>query len=251
MPPTLLLIHGFPLDATLWSEQVEGLSADARILAPDLRGFGADRRPLPEVMTMEAHAEDLRDLLDEQGVDRVVLCGLSMGGYVAMAFLERWPERVAGLILAHTRASVDDEAGRQARMELVHEVTERGMERLARGMVGGLLTPRTMQRHPELVERVRAMIARQQPEAAAASALGMAQRMDRHATLRKVRVPALILVGEHDRLMPPHTAEPMREAMPHADLVMLPETAHLGCLEFSMGFNGAIHRWLKERITNA
>jgi len=113
--PTLLCIHGFPLDHTLWDPQVAGLRDVADVLAPDLRGFGSDRRILPEVMTMEAFATDLKALLDERGVDRAVLCGLSMGGYIAMAFLELWPERVAGLILCNTRANADTPEGRAAR----------------------------------------------------------------------------------------------------------------------------------------
>lgn len=94
--PTLLFIHGFPLDHRSWKGQVDVLNDVANVLAPDLRGFGNDKRALPKAMTMEAYAEDLKVLLDEQGIERVVLCGLSMGGYIALAFLAAWPERVAG-----------------------------------------------------------------------------------------------------------------------------------------------------------
>jgi pimeloyl-ACP methyl ester carboxylesterase len=90
--PTLLLIHGFPLDSTLWEPQVEALSRVATVIAPDLRGFGRDEREIAAIMPMRQYAHDLKHLLDEKGLDKVVICGLSMGGYIAMAFAERWPE---------------------------------------------------------------------------------------------------------------------------------------------------------------
>src|SRR5690606_3898681 len=125
--PTLLLIHGFPLDSRLWRPQVEGLATIARVLAPDLRGFGDDRREVPEVLAMEDFAEDLKDRLDKEGVSQVVLCGLSMGGYIALAFMERWPERVQGLVLCGTRAEADDDQGRQARQATAADAHGKGM----------------------------------------------------------------------------------------------------------------------------
>lgn len=243
--PTLLCIHGFPLDHTLWAPQVTGLADAAQVLAPDLRGFGDDQRPVPEVMTMEAYAADLKELLDGRGVDRVVLCGLSMGGYVAMAFLDRWPERVAGLILSNTRANADTPEGRAARQATAQNAFEKGVEVIARAMAPTLLSERSKREHPELMAHMEAMIARQRPEAVAAAALGMSERPDRHHVLRDCRVPALVITGSEDALMPLPTSQGMVDALPHGQLVVLPHAGHLTNLEATEAFNGTVRQFLR------
>lgn len=242
--PTLLCIHGFPLDHTLWAPQVAGLADVAHVLAPDLRGFGNDRRPVPEVMTMEAYAADLKDLLDQRGVDRVVLCGLSMGGYVAMAFLDQWPERVAGLILCNTRANADTPEGRAARQATAQNAFEKGVDVIARAMAPTLLSDRSKREQPELMAHMEAMIARQRPEAVAAAALGMRERPDRHAVLRGCTVPALVITGSADALMPLPTSQAMVDALPDARLVVLPDAGHLTNLEATDAFNGTVRAFL-------
>ncbi len=242
--PTLLCIHGFPLDHTLWAPQVTGLADVAHVLAPDLRGFGNDGRPVAEVMTMEAYAADLKALLDERGVDRVVLCGLSMGGYVAMAFLDRWPERVAGLILCNTRANADTPEGRVARQATAQNAFEKGVEVIARAMAPTLLSDRSKREHPELMARMEAMIARQRREAVAAAALGMSERPDRHHVLRGCTVPALVITGSEDALMPLPTSQAMVDALPEGRLVVLPDAGHLTNLEATDAFNGTVRAFL-------
>lgn len=242
--PALIFIHGFPFDGSTWGTQVEGFKDEWLVLAPDLRGFGKDQRALPEVFTMEDHAEDLKALLDEKGIERAVLCGLSMGGYIAMAFLESWPERVVGLVLANTRATADDEAGRQAREMVARHALDQGMEPLARSMVQKLLAPANLEAMPELVERMHRVIARQRPEATAASARGMALRPDRTAWLAGVQVPTLVVTGEADVLMPIQTSEAMARAVPGAELAVLPMAGHLSPLEQPEAFNRTVRAFL-------
>jgi pimeloyl-ACP methyl ester carboxylesterase len=243
--PTLLCIHGFPLDHTLWDPQVAGLRDVADVLAPDLRGFGSDRRILPEVMTMEAFATDLKALLDERGVDRAVLCGLSMGGYIAMAFLELWPERVAGLILCNTRANADTPEGRAARKATAQNAFEKGVDVIARAMAPTLLSEHSKREHPGLMASMEAMIARQRPEAVAAAALGMSERPDRHHVLRSCTVPVLVITGSHDALMPLPTSQAMADALPNGRLVILEQTGHLSNLEATEAFNGTVREFVE------
>jgi 3-oxoadipate enol-lactonase len=244
--PPLLFIHGFPLDASLWDEQVKALSPLVEVMAPDLRGFGQDTRELPAIMPMRSHAADVKEMLDERGIDQVILCGLSMGGYIAMAFAERWPERLAGLILCNTRSSADDEDGVAARHTTAQNAREKGMEVIARGMLPGLLTERTRQERPELVQRVMEMISRQSPETVAATSLGMAQRPDRLHILQKLKVPALVITGDADTLMPLPTSQVMAEALPNGRLVVLPGAAHLTNVEVPELFNRTIQLYLEE-----
>ncbi len=244
--PTLLCIHGFPLDHTLWDPQVAGLGDVADVLAPDLRGFGNDRRALPDDMTMEAYAADLKALLDERGVDRVVLCGLSMGGYVAMAFLEQWPERVAGLVLCNTRANADTPEGQAARRATAQNAFEKGVDVIARAMAPTLLSDHTKRTQPELMAHMEAMIARQRPEAVAAAALGMSERPDRHHVLRACTVPALVITGSDDALMPLPTSQAMADALPNGRFVVLEHAGHLSNREATEAFNGTVRGFVEK-----
>lgn len=240
----LLLIHGFPLNASCWNEQVTGLADVANVIAPDLRGFGSDGREVPEVMTMEAYAEDLKALLDERNIERAVLCGLSMGGYIAMAFLERWPERVQGLILANTRAGADDAEAREGREQTAKQALEKGMDVLARGMAPKLISPTARKERPELYQALVAVIATNSAKATAAAARGMAQREDRSEWLRTQPVPALVITSEGDELMALETSEAMAEALPNGRLVVIPQAGHLSNVERPQEFNRAVRDFL-------
>lgn len=244
--PTLLLIHGFPLDGSFWQPQVEGLSGAAHVLAPDLRGFGTDARPLPEAMTMESYAEDMKELLDGAGIERAVLCGLSMGGYVAMAFLEQWPDRAAGLILCNTRSTADSEEGKAARERTALDALSKGAGVIARAMAPKVLSQRTRDEHPEEARRIEAIMARQRPDAIAAAARGMALRPDRTEALRRIAVPSLIITGSEDDLMPFETSEAMHRAIPGSTLVVINGAAHLSSAESSSEFNGEVSRFLAQ-----
>lgn len=243
--PTLLCIHGFPLDGSFWQPQAEGLSGAAHVLAPDLRGFGTDARHLPEAMTMESYAEDLKELLDEAGIERAVLCGLSMGGYVAMAFAERWPERVQGLILCNTRSTADTDEGRAAREQTALDALSKGAGVIARAMIPKVLSQRTRDEQPAVAARIEALMARQRPEAIAAAARGMALRRDRTDVLRRIAVPTLIVTGSHDELMPLQTSESMHRAMPGSELLVIEGAAHLSSAEAPVAFSTAVAGFLK------
>lgn len=240
MQRTLVLLHPFPFEGGFWQPQVEAMSDRYRVLAPDLRGFGIDRRTLPAAMTMERHAADVRDLLDSEGIESAVLCGMSMGGYVAMAFAQQWPERTDALILCNTRASADDAAGFVAREKTALDALEHGAAVIARAMLPKLLSERTRQHEPQLLQRIEAMIARQRPNAIAASSRGMALRPDRHAFLRTWTKPAFVITGSDDELMPLPTSEAMRDALPNGRMLVLPGAAHLSSVEQPSAFNEAL-----------
>ena len=241
--PTLLLIHGFPHDHTLWDAQRGAFSDVADVLAPDLRGFGRDTE-VPEAVTMEAYAADLAAMLDAQRIDQVVLCGLSMGGYVAMAFMAKWPERVRAMILCNTRSNGDTEEGKAARHATASDALSKGMDVIARAMLPKVVSERTVVERPQLARDVEAMMARQDPRAVAAAARGMALRPDRSAWLRTIHIPTLIITGAEDTLMPLPTSEVMHAAIPHSQLVVIPGAAHLSNVENPSAFNSAVRTFL-------
>ena len=235
----LLLVHAFPVDASMWDEQVRSLGDDARVLAPSLPGFGG-APAAGDVLTMDAAADAVVAELDRAGVDRAVVGGLSMGGSVAFSLWPRPRDRVAGLVHADTRAEADDDAGRERRRAVAEKARKEGS-----GAIADAPPPLLSEgADPSLWERVKEMIRRQPGEAIAAAALGMGDRPDSRSILPEIDVPTAIVVGSEDTLTPPAMSEAMAEAIPGADLVVLGGAGHLSNLEDPDGFTGAVRQLL-------
>jgi 3-oxoadipate enol-lactonase len=243
----LVLLHAFPLHAEMWAPQLEALSAHRRVVAPDLLGFGGT--DAPETMfryTMQGFADLVAGLLDRLGLHRVVLGGLSMGGYVAFAFLRQYPERVAGLILSDTRPGADTTQVYERRADQQDQVARVGTTALIEVLLAGLLCDDTRAQRAELVERVRGLMAN--PAAGYIGALeAMKHRPDSTAELAAVSVPTLVLVGEDDALSPPDVARDMQARIPGAQLAVLPHAGHLSNLEAADDFNAAVAAFLSGR----
>jgi pimeloyl-ACP methyl ester carboxylesterase len=236
----VVLLHGFPFNHTLWSAQAEALGVAHRVVTPDLRGHGGTGLG-GEVSTMEEMAEDVAALLDALGVTvPVVLGGLSMGGYVTLAFYRLFPERVRALILADTRPQGDTDEARRTREETALTALREGMRPIADSMLPKLLAPATHESQPEVVKRVREMILSTSPAGAAAALRGMAARRDQTDLLAEIDVPTLILVGSEDAIIPPPDSETMRRAVRGSRLVRLEGAGHVSNLERPREFNHAL-----------
>jgi 3-oxoadipate enol-lactonase len=239
---TLLLVHAFPVDARMWDQQVQALRSEAEVLAPSLPGFGG----IPtagDVLTMDAAANFLAGELDRAGADRAVVCGLSIGGYVAFSLWRRHRNRIAGLALADTRAEPDDEAGRERRRAVAQKARTEGSEAIAEAPPP-LLSDGA---DPALWDRVKDMIRRQPGEAISAASLGMAERVDSRPILGEIDVPTTVIVGAADTLTPPPMSEAIASAIREAELVTLEGAGHLSNLEDPEGFNQAL-RGLLARV---
>ncbi len=239
----VVLLHAFPLNRKMWRPQVEALAGRYRLITLDFRGHGGSGTA-SEDSTMERLAEDVRGLLDCLKLERVVLGGLSMGGYVAFTFLRRWPERVTALILADTRASADTEEGRKARYETAALAEREGSAVIAERMLPKLLATATPERKPEIVSVVREMILEATPAGIASALRGMAARAPAFDLLPQIKIPTLILVGEHDVLTPPADSEAMAKEIPGSTLVKIPDAGHLSNLEQPAVFNSALSKFL-------
>jgi len=242
----VILLHAFPLNRKMWAPQVEALAGGYRVVTLDFRGHG-ESGIAAEDSTMERLAEDVRRVLDELGLQRVVLGGLSMGGYVVFAFYRRWPEHVAALILADTRASADTEEGRKARFETAAVAEREGSAAIAERMLPKLLAAATHGKKPELVAAVRKMILEASPVGIAGALRGMAARSAAIDLLPRIKCPTLILVGEQDVLTPPADSEAMAKGIPNSKLVRLPGAGHLSNLEQPANFNQALLEFLQAR----
>lgn len=245
--PVLLLLHGFPLDNTLWKEQMPVLSRTHRVIAPDLRGFGSSPlpEPPPDRWTMADHAEDMVQLLDALEISEPVqVCGLSMGGYVALDLWKRHTQRVARLLLVHTRAIADTDAVRAVRREQASQVRQQGTGFIAEGMMPKLLHPETPRQQPAVASFTRAMMARAKPAGVIAALSGMAARPDMTAELAHIRVPTLVLVGEADAISSPEEMKGIADAIPGSRFVQIPKAGHLSPLEQPAAFNAALAEFL-------
>jgi 3-oxoadipate enol-lactonase len=239
----VVLIHGYPFNRSLWNEQIAALSHSYRVIAPDLRGFGDS--DASDQATMNQLAHDVALLLDHLEIPRAAIGGLSMGGYVALAFYKQFRSRVRALVLADTRAQADSEEAKQTREQQAQKALAEGMAGIADAMLPKLLTPETVSKRPEIVKRVRDMMLKTKPQGAAAALRGMAERDDQTELLAKISVPTLILVGSEDQITPVADSEKMHQAIAGSRLVVLEKAAHVSNLEQTEQFNQALLDFLK------
>jgi pimeloyl-ACP methyl ester carboxylesterase len=235
----VVLLHAFPLDSRMWLPQVEAL-AGYEVIVPDLRGFGAGVALAGEVSDMDLLADDIAMLLDERKLERVVLCGLSMGGYVALAFARRHMDRLGGLVLCDTRAGADSDDARAARMAMVERVLAEGVEFLPEAMVPRLLGETTRNERPELVQLVTQTILDQHPRGIAAAQRGMAARPDSTGVLSRITLPTLVITGLQDAFIGPEESREMAASIRDSRLVQVPDAGHLVNLEKADMVNEAL-----------
>ncbi|WP_367135979.1 alpha/beta fold hydrolase [Saccharothrix sp. HUAS TT1] len=228
-PVPLVLLHAFPLDSRMW----DGVRDLLKPITPDQRGGGRS----PDLVAV---ADDVLRLLDQRGIERAVVGGCSMGGYVAMALLRRDPSRVAGLVLADTRAGADAEEARANRFTMAARVEAEGVGWVPETVVSGLLGPAP---DAAVVERVRELVLAQDPAEVAWAQRAMAARPDSTRVLAEADVPALVLVGEHDVLTPPALARELAGVLRRGECVELPGVGHLTPLEAPGAFASAVLDW--------
>lgn len=217
----VLLIHGFPFNASLWSDIVPALSGRATVVTPDLPGFG---REAPGPDTMEGYAQWVLARMP----GRCVVVGHSMGGYIAFALHRLAPDRVQALGLVCTRAGADSPEARAKRFETAQQVVTNGVGVLEQSMLPKLLAP---QAPPAMTERVRALIRAATPEGAAPALRAMATRPDSTPALRSIAVPTAVIAGRHDALIPAADAEAMARAIPGARLTWAERSGHVAMIE--------------------
>ena len=241
----ILLVHGFPLDHTMWRLQVADLSKDFRCIAPDLRGFGLSSVTEGKV-TLEQFADDLAALLDALQITQpIVFCGLSMGGYIAWHFVRRHAQRLNALILCDTRAVPDAPEAAANRLKMANDVVQQGASVAANAMIPRLFAAETAQTQPALIDDLRQVILRTNPQGIAAAARGMAERADASPWLSSISIPSLVIVGEHDVISPVAEMRTIAAAIPHSQIEVLPNAGHMAPLENATMTNDAIRRFLE------
>jgi 3-oxoadipate enol-lactonase len=241
--PAILFLHGFPLDRTIWKHQVATLSGWRRI-APDLRGAGTSEAATG-AYTMAAYADDLIKLLDRLRVQKAVLAGHSMGGYIVFEMLRRYRERIAGLILCDTRAEADTAEGRQKRDEMARLAETRGAEAIAERMLPVLLGETTQQAQPQVVQQVRDMITHTPVAGIVGALMAMKERPDSTELLKTIDIRTLVVVGQEDAITPPAVARSMADAIPSAAMTTIAGAGHTAPLEAPTAVSRVIAEFLE------
>jgi 3-oxoadipate enol-lactonase len=237
----LLAVHGFPLSGKLWAEVTPDLARDHRLIVPDLRGLGQSR-PTPDT-SMGRYVEDLVAVLAEAKVDEpVILMGLSMGGYILMEFWRRYPEKVAALILANTRAQADTLAAAEGRYTTAEKVLAEGSHVVADSMVEKLFAASAP---AELKEEWHGIMANSSPVGVAAALKAMAERPDSLDTLTTITVPTLIIAGREDTITPVSDAETMHRLVEGSTLAIIEEAGHMTPVESPGAFAMAVQQFLR------
>lgn len=259
---TLLFLHGFPFHGAIWEPQMADLPPGWRGIAPDLRGFGrsplgaaelpSGRRmgagvALPDeaVLTMDALAADAAELIERHAAGPAVVCGMSMGGYVAFALWRRRPELIRALILMDTRPGPDGDEARENRRRLATTARESGATPVATAMLPSLLSTHTRERNPDVAETVREIMEATAPRTLVAALAGMAARADSTPDLPAIDVPTLVIVGAEDGITPPEQARAMADAIPGARLEVVEGAGHLPGLEDPPAVNWVISDFLE------
>lgn len=245
---TLILIHGFPLSADMWLPQMARVPQGWRFVAPDIRGFRGAGPSYQDAFldgaTMDDYAQDVLDLMDHIDAERAAICGLSMGGYVAMALAAKAPKRVSHLILADTRMTPDSDEARAGRDKMRAAVEAEGPSAAANAMMLNLLGATSKREQPDLEDALRRLIEANRIEAIVGALGALKSRPDRSASLATFQGPTLVICGEEDALTKPVESEAMAAIIPNAQLVLIPKAGHMSNLEQPAAFNEALAAFL-------
>lgn len=240
----VILLHAFPLNRLMWRHQLESLSEQAYILAPDLPGFGDS--PLSDSPgSMNDYVQQVIAFMDEQKIEQAVLGGCSMGGYILFEFWRIMPRRILGLILCDTRAEADSGEQMNNRLKMAETVRRDGVNLLVQDIPEKLLGKTTQSQNPEMVREIENTIQSTNPEGVVQAQVAMAARPGSLVTLESIIAPTLIIVGEEDILTPPSAAQTMHQRIPTSDMVIIEKAGHLSPLEQPGLVNSAMHNFLQ------
>ncbi|MEP6782477.1 MAG: alpha/beta fold hydrolase [Acidobacteriota bacterium] len=241
----LVLLHAFPIGANLWEPQMRSIPAGWRLITPDLRGFGGSTElDSLSALSMTDYAEDVADLIGELAIAKAVIGGCSMGGYTTLALYQSRPELFLGMVIANSRAGADSPEARANRRNMLALVDREGPQGVAREMMPKLLGKTTQEHKPDAEATVRRLIKGQSPVAIRSAIHRMMHRADSMPLLAQVKVPALVITGEEDEMIPVEESRRMASAIPGATLVIIPGAGHLANLEQPDAFNTALSAFL-------
>ena len=234
--PAIIFIHGFPFNMSMWNTQIESLTNYCRVITYDIRGFGNSDAG-KEDFSIELFAKDLISLMDALKIDKTILCGLSMGGYITLNAIENYAGRFNALILSDTSCKADTTEAKGKRMKAIESIRNDGVEKYADESIENLFAAESFTNRAKEIAAVRKMIVNTSVQSLCNGLLALSMRKETCSILKKIKVPVLIIVGKEDRITPPAAAKFMHEKVKDSFLKVLEHSGHLSNMENSEEFN--------------
>lgn len=234
--PVLIFVHGFPFNRSMWKPQVEAFAQEWRVVAYDVRGHGESDGG-KKAFSIKLFAQDLIGLMDTLAIEKAVLCGLSMGGYIALNAVLTYPERFKALVLSDTQCVADTPEAKEKRLKTIEAIGRDGVESFADASVKNFFASGSLQSAANTVENVRMMIAATSEETLVGTLRALYEREESCSRLQEIRVPVLILVGEEDRITPPQAAALMHQKIKGSCMEIIAQAGHLSNMERPGKFN--------------
>ena len=239
----IVFIHGFPYDHTMWKAQIEKLSEKYFCVSYDIRGLGES--PVGDgQFTMESFVDDLEAIIDQQKLDKPILCGLSMGGYIGLRALERFEEKFSAVVLCDTRADADGNEGKSKRAAAIKRINTEGLAPFVKDFITNCFGDGYKQTNPEELEKIIAKSSSFNLVGVKGCLLAMLGRNDTTEFLNKIKIPALVICGEFDALTPPAVMKPLAEKINGAGFVVIKNSGHMSPIENPKEVNEAITKFL-------
>jgi pimeloyl-ACP methyl ester carboxylesterase len=239
----IIFMHGFPFNYTSWQPQVDHFKENYRVIAYDIRGFGSSSIST-EKQSIQLMADDLIAIMDELAIDKAVVCGLSMGGYIALYAISRYADRFSGLILCDTQCEADTEEARNKRFKTIEQISKNGLKSFAVPFMEAVFGPKTYDNNAELVQSIKEIVLSANIETVKATLKALAERGETCSILAGINVPTLLIFGSEDKITPPERGSDMQAQIPNAILEVIEGAGHLSNLENPREFNDILERYM-------
>jgi 3-oxoadipate enol-lactonase len=243
-PEVIIFIHGFPFDKNMWKPQMEFFKDTRRVIAYDISSFGKSTNNA-ETQTINGFSDDLIKLMDALRISQCIVCGLSMGGYIALNALKRFPGRFSGLILADTQCAADTAEAKENRYKTIQQVEEEGVTNFGEGFIKKAFYKQSLENKKEVVEKIKRVVLSNTTKAIKQGLKALAERSETCSSLVTIHVPTLIICGKEDELTPIEKSKFMHDQIKGSVLKIIEEAGHLSNIEQLDEFNKAMEEFLK------
>lgn len=241
--PVIIFIHGFPLNKSMWDSQVNTLKDNYRVITYDIRGHGKSELGAID-FSIDLFVKDLLRFMDALKIEKTIICGLSMGGYIALNAIENHPERFSALILSDTNCTADTHEGKEKRMNAIESIKENGVDKLANDLIPNLFAAESFKRNLKEIPAVREMIVKTPTQSLYNSLHALAERKETCRKLSEIKVPVLIIVGTEDKITPLDAARFMQSRIKGSQLRIIEHAGHLSNLENPYEFNSQLNKFI-------
>ncbi|MEC3881382.1 alpha/beta fold hydrolase [Parapedobacter sp. 10938] len=242
---TVVFVHGFPFNKNMWIPQLEGLPPTVRGIAMDVRGHGNSTTG-HGFFSVDVFAKDLLVFLRKMAIKRAVVCGISMGGYIALRAYQIQPDAFAGLVLCDTNSLADDNTAKQKRFDTIQSVLKNGKRAFSIGFVNNVFGQKALSENPEAIDLIKSSIRRNTESSICATLLALASRTDTTDSLQEITVPSLVVRGAEDRVTPREQSDILVSKIPGATYLEIPDCGHLPNLENATRFNMELMAFLDQ-----